>query len=99
MNTTMQGLFYILCYMNFIFSWCNPCKVLDPTLREAVGEFEGELDVAKVDIDLLPEVAMTYDVSSIPAVLGFVDGVKKCGFVGAVDHKTITDFLKELDKK
>ena len=79
-----------------MYSWCSPCKILDPSLREAIGKYEEKLDLAKVDIDKLPQVAMSYDVSSIPAVISFVAGVKKSGFVGAVDQNTITKFLQEL---
>lgn len=80
----------------YIHSWCNPCKTLDPTLRQTVAKFQEEIDLARVDIDKLPEVAMSYDISSIPAVIGFVDGVRKFGFVGVVDQKVITNFLQEL---
>ena len=65
-------------------------------LKEVVGEFEEKVDLAKVDVDQLPELAMTYEISSIPAVQAFVGGVRKSSFVGVQNKQFLTDFVKEL---
>ncbi len=61
-----------------------------------MGEFEGEVDLAKVDVDQFPDLAMTYGVTSIPAVHAFAGGIKKSSFVGVRDKQFLTDFVKEL---
>lgn len=47
----------------FLYSWCTPCKALTPKLDAIVGEKNGLLELAKVDVDKNPELAMQYDVS------------------------------------
>ena len=61
-------------------------------------EFDGQVDLAKVDIDLLPDLALSNNVTSIPAVQAFVGGAKKTGFVGVQDKQFLTDFVKKLTK-
>lgn len=50
--------------MCVFFSWCNPCKALEPRLETVIAENEGKVVLAKVDIDQHAELADDYDVSS-----------------------------------
>ena len=45
------------------FSWCAPCKALTPKLDAIIGEKNGLLELAKVDIDVNPDLAIQYEVS------------------------------------
>ena len=70
--------------------------MLAPDLKEVVEELDDKVDLAKVDVDQFPDLAMTYAVSSIPAVHAFVGGVMKSSFVGAQDKQFVANFVKEL---
>lgn len=48
--------------VNNIFSWCGPCKVLEPRLENVVAKRQGKITLAKVDIDSLGDVAAKYEV-------------------------------------
>ena len=50
--------------------WCNPCKILTPLLEEVVSKAKGNVDLAKVDIDELPDLALEYNVRESGRVVG-----------------------------
>lgn len=50
-------------------SWCTPCKGLTPRLDAIIGEKDGLVELAKVDVDNNPDLAMQYQVS-IDLILG-----------------------------
>lgn len=45
------------------FSWCGPCKALEPRLQNVIAQKKGQISLAKVDIDDLGELAAKYEVS------------------------------------
>ena len=63
--------------------WCGPCKALGPVIEDVVAEFDGKVLLAKVDVDANPGIAQAFQVQSIPAVYGLVDGKVAGNFVGA----------------
>ncbi|MGC5049187.1 thioredoxin [Micrococcus porci] len=69
--------------VDFWAEWCGPCRMLGPVLDELAAEHEGEVVVAKLNVDENPATAATYGVTSIPLVLGFQGGEKVAESVGA----------------
>ncbi len=59
--------------VDFTASWCGPCQRIAPILEELAVEYGTKIDIYKVDIDKERELAMSFNVSSIPAVL-FIPG-------------------------
>lgn len=55
--------------VDFSATWCGPCQRLSPILEELAKEYEGKVDIYKVDIDKCRELAETFNISSIPAML------------------------------
>lgn len=53
---------FILKLHEFIFSWCGPCKILEPRLEVVIGKHHDKVHLAKVDIDTNAEIAMEYNV-------------------------------------
>jgi len=76
--------------------WCGPCKTLGPILDEVVAELAGKIILAKVDIDSNPGVAQAFQVQSIPAVFGLVDGKVASSFVGAQGIDAVRSFVQGL---
>ncbi len=70
--------------VDFWAEWCGPCKMIAPAVHDLALEYDGKLNVAKVDVDNNPNIAMKYGVRSIPALIFFKDGQPVDQVVGAV---------------
>jgi putative thioredoxin len=76
--------------------WCGPCKQLGPILERVVGETNGQVVLAKVDVDANPQVAGAFQVQSIPAVFAIADGKVIDAFVGAQGEAAVREFVARL---
>lgn len=76
--------------------WCGPCKSLGPILEKVIGETNGLVELAKVDVDANPEVGAAFQVQSIPAVYAMKDGQVVDGFVGAQGEPQVVEFVQRL---
>jgi len=69
--------------VDFWAEWCGPCRLVHPELEKIKSEYEGKLDVVKLNIDDAPGVAAKYGIMSIPTIALFVDGAVRAQVVGA----------------
>ena len=76
--------------------WCGPCKTLGPILEAVVAETEGQVVLAKVDVDQNPQTAQAFKVQSIPAVYAVADQKVVDGFVGAQGEDAVREFVQRL---
>ena len=76
--------------VDFWATWCGPCQMLAPVLEE----LSQQVKVVKVDVDENPQLAMAFQVESIPTVISFRDGraVKKS--VGVVPKESLLALLQ-----
>ena len=82
--------------VDFWAEWCGPCRTLGPAIEDAVRKRNGEIELAKVDTDRNPGIAMEYEIASIPAVKAFKDGKVVSEFIGAIPPARIEAFLNEI---
>ena len=68
--------------LDFYADWCGPCKRLAPVLHEIAEENADTLKVGKINVDEQMELAMRFQVSSIPMLVVFKDGKAVAKSVG-----------------
>ena len=68
--------------LDFYANWCGPCKMLAPVLHEIAEENADTLRVGKINVDEQMELAMRFQVSSIPMLVVFKDGKAVAKSVG-----------------
>lgn len=82
--------------VDFWAPWCGPCRQLAPVLERLIAERNGEIILAKVNIDEAPHLAETYRVESIPSVIAFRDGHPALQFVGLLPEPQLRQFLDRV---
>ena len=80
--------------VDFWASWCGPCRMLGPVLEELEKEMP-DMVFGKVNVDEEPELAMTYGISAIPAVLVFRNGQKAVTSVGYQPKAQLKQLLEK----
>ncbi len=76
--------------------WCSPCKQMEPILEQLATELEGRLKVVRVDVERSPIIARSFRVQSIPMLVLFSQGRPVDQLMGAVDKKTLLDFIRPV---
>ncbi len=70
--------------VDFFAEWCGPCRMLSPVMEQLAEEYEGKVKLVKLNVDQAPELASSYGINSIPALLYFKNGQVKGTSVGFV---------------
>ena len=82
--------------VDFWAPWCEPCRILSPTLERLAAEYGSRVQLVKVNIDENPGVTSRYGVQSIPAVKAFEGGGVTSDFVGAQPEPQVRAFFDIL---
>lgn len=69
--------------VDFWAEWCGPCRAIGPVIEELSKEWEGKVNVGKVNVDHNPQLSMNYGITSIPAILFIKNGQVVDKLVGA----------------
>ncbi len=57
------------CIIDFYADWCGPCKMVAPVMEELATEYDGKVDIYKVDTEKQRELSSLFNISSIPSIL------------------------------
>lgn len=80
--------------VQFTNDGCGLCKILAPALADVAAEYEGEIEVVSVDTDHAPEVASTYYIQSVPALLIFSEGELRDRLLGNQSRGRLAEFIE-----
>lgn len=80
--------------VDFWATWCGPCKMIAPLVKEIADEYDGKILVGKVNVDEEPDLTMQYNVSSIPTLMVFKNGQLVNKAVGYREKDEILKMLK-----
>ena len=69
--------------VDFWAEWCGPCRMVSPVLDEIQSENSGKITILKLNVDENPDLAMKYQITSIPAMKVFQGGEVKTTIIGA----------------
>ena len=82
--------------IDFYATWCGPCKMMSPILDEISKEYEGKINVYKVNVDKEADLASVFGIRSIPSLL-FVPMKKEPSMVqGAMPRNELKKLVDDI---
>ena len=81
--------------VDFWATWCGPCKMVAPIIAQIAVKYDGKVKVAKLDVDEAPEVAESFNVSSIPTMIIFKNGEAVAQRVGGAGMGGLEAFIND----
>ncbi len=80
--------------VDFWAEWCGPCRMIAPALEEIAQELNGQVKIAKLNVDENPNTAIKYGVRSIPTLIMFKNGEPMSMQVGAAPKGKLSDWIR-----
>ncbi len=78
--------------IDFYADWCGPCKMMSPIIDELANE-NSQIKVGKINVDEAQDLAIQYNVMSIPTIIVFENGKIKKQFIGVTPKENILNAL------
>ncbi|MEL6497014.1 MAG: thioredoxin [Planctomycetota bacterium] len=85
----------VIAVAEFWASWCMPCRMVEPVVRQLAGEFEGRVIVAQIDTDQNRDLAHRFEISAVPTIVIFKDGEPVSRFVGLTGYDKLASALED----
>ena len=82
--------------VDFWATWCGPCRMIAPVIAQIAVKYDGKVKVGKVDVDENPEIAESFNVSSIPTLIFFTPHTQPAMIVGAPSREDLEQAIKDL---
>ena len=86
------------CIIDFYADWCGPCKMVEPVLKELAKEYQGKINIYRVDTQAQTELATAFGIQSIPSLLFVPLNAKPQMAVGALPKEALKKTIKEVLK-
>jgi len=83
--------------IRFTATWCAPCRALKPVMENLQKEDTSNISWETIDIDVLPETALAYEIRSVPTVVFVKDGEILSKLVGIYPRTEYVKALEELE--
>lgn len=83
-----------LSMVDFWAEWCGPCRAIGPVVEELSKEYDGSVNIGKVNVDQNPQLSINYGITSIPAIIFVKDGKVVDKLVGAQPK---SNFVKKIE--
>ncbi len=84
--------------IDFWAPWCGPCRMVAPVVEELAGEYEGQVNIGKLNVDDNTDTPEEYGIRNIPTILFFKDGALVDKQVGAVQKAALKEKIEALLK-
>lgn len=84
--------------IDFYADWCGPCKMVAPTLEKLSKDYEGKVDVYKVNTEDQQELAAAFGIRSIPSILFCPKDDKPQMAMGALPRESFDEAIKNVLK-
>lgn len=84
------------CIIDFYADWCGPCKMVAPVLEELAKEYEGKINIYKVDTEQEQELAMAFGIQSIPSILFCPMNDKPQMAMGALPKPSFVEAINDI---
>ena len=84
-----------LVLIDFFAQWCGPCRMITPVLEELAEEMQGKVTIAKIDIDKEVNLASRYQVTSIPTLILFKNGMEITRTEGLKDASSLKKIIEK----
>lgn len=78
--------------IDFYADWCGPCKMMSPII-DSIAEENNNVKVGKLNVDEAQDIAIKYNVMSIPTIIIFKNGIENKRFVGVTSKGNILNVL------
>ena len=85
-----------LVLIDFFATWCGPCKMLAPIISEISDEYSESVKVCKVNVDENQDLALKYNIESIPTLIFIKNGVVIKSSVGFYSKSELDNIIKDL---
>lgn len=79
--------------VDFYADWCGPCRQMTMVIEKFAQETQGKVTVAKIDIDANQQTPSSFQVTSIPTLILFVDGKEVKRIIGLKDLESLKKLL------
>ena len=76
-------------WVDFYADWCGPCNAMAPVIEEVATELDGKAKVGKINVDENSDIAVEYNVMSIPTLIVFKNGKEEKRLVGLRDKEEL----------